>query len=199
MYGDRIDCVADKQLTLDRWYRPGLDLTRICHQCKKQNPYCQHPVIYPESRVSTQPAPEPTIPSVPPAETPASPVITPAPPAEESPVVPPVPAPGPKVLPPLSGTSLRKIETTSPEQFAAKNTSSEKSEQIAIPPVAAFIETLSAKQAAQPAVSNSDAKIVKEVQSLPKQLEQNTSPSNTAPIAAPTGVRPSPKFYQQTN
>ncbi len=221
IYGDRIDCIADKQLTLDRWYRPSLDLTRICQDCNTQSPYHQHPVIYPESRISTRPAVEPTIPDVPPSEVPPLPELAPAPPAddaipsvEEGSVIPPEPA-GARKLPPLNETSMKPIETVpaakpaaspaateTPKVVSQPNSSQQAktSQEVSLPPVSAFIGAISTKQSEISQVSKSEAAVAEKpvTETLPQQMKE-TLPKPIGPVSAPAGITPSQKFYQHQN
>ncbi|WP_145197834.1 hypothetical protein [Thalassoglobus polymorphus] len=219
IYGDRIDRIADRQLTLDRFYRPGLDLTRICHDCNTQSPYYQHPVIYPESRISTRPAVEPTVPDVPPSEIPPLPELAPAPPAdnadpsvEDAPIIPPGPAEARK-LPSLRETSLKPIEavpaakppaspaaTATPKVVSQPKSSQEATsiQEVSLPPVSAFIGAIKTKQPEISQVSKSEAAVDEKPESLPKQMNV-TPPKPIGPVSAPAGIKPSQKFYQHQN
>lgn len=80
-YQDKIDCIADHKLNLDRYYHPTWDLTRIgypdwcagpinhwcygcCCRCCREHPAYDHMPIYVASQ--EDPARHPDIPSVPP-------------------------------------------------------------------------------------------------------------------------------------
>lgn len=100
-YGDVIDCVSDKQLTLDRFYRRRLDLTKIGQDRQHQCEFAQHTAIYPDTSYLLSVPSESKIPEAPPAE------VVPAPETMDQAPIPPVP-PAAK-LPAIDSSSLKQL------------------------------------------------------------------------------------------
>lgn len=109
-YGDVIDHIADRQLTLDRFYRPGLDLTRVGHDAQRACEFSQHTATYPDSVIPQQSSQEPSTPSVPPAE-----LNVPDSPEEYSPIP---PRPAAKRLPVIDTSELQEISALAAEKQA---------------------------------------------------------------------------------
>ncbi len=197
-YGDRIDRIADRQLTLDRFYRPGLDLTRICHDCKKQDARCHRPVMYPDSRIPQQAPVEPTLPAVPPAE----PINIPEP--NEPNLIPPVP---PAIQPIESAAVSGDWQGAKTIMSAAINVGAtpfmlpkNQSEEEASEP---GIELTTAKKTtewAQPVETPSQPVEIERSQPFPLLLEpesiQELAPRRAEAISAPAGVLPSQQYLR---
>ncbi len=192
-YGDRIDKIADKQLVLDRFYRPGLDLTRICHDCKSEDAVCHRPVMYPDSRIPEQAPIEPTLPAVPPAEQ-----------LEEPSLIPPVP-PSSQPLETTSNTeawqqSKRIVSAvsrvgSSPFMYPMSERKQRVSESVGV-------ELTTAKEPVE-------WKPTVEIPALPRKIEppsplpmaqpetaKELTPRSVEAISAPAGVPPSQQFYR---
>lgn len=192
-YGDRIDRIADKQLVLDRFYRPGFDLTRICHDCKKEDAVCHRPVMYPDSRIPEQAPVEPTLPAVPPVEPIEPNLIPPVPPAIQ-----PIESAAvsgdwqgattilsaaisvgatPFVLP----KKVNKNEALTPSiKLTTSQESTEWSQPVEIPALPEVIEPVQTVPLFQ----------------APPETIKELLPQPVKPISAPSGVPPSQQFYR---
>lgn len=183
-YGDRVDAIADRQITFDQFYRPGLDLTRICRDCNHQNTRSQHPVVYPDSRwllnASAQETTAPEmIPGVPPSE-----------------------------LPPIDATEIQSL----PQQNSNKDTSqmstaidsvlsigqglstsqSIESAVLQTPPIQL---TTASEEIVSPSVPLSSIPKINELDAANTMTKKETLPAK--PVSAPAGVPPGPTFFLQ--
>lgn len=183
-YGDRVDAIADRQITFDQFYRPGLDLTRICRDCNRLNARSQHPVVYPDSRwllnVSAQETTVPEmIPEVPPSE-----------------------------LPPIDATEIQSLpqqnsNADSLEMSAAidsvlsigQGLSASQRNESPVPQTAPIQLTTASEEIVSPALPLSSIPRINELESANKVTKKETLPAK--PVAAPAGVPPGPTFYLQ--
>ncbi len=126
-YQDDVDVIADHECHWDRWYRPGLDLTRIGHRDWCQNPInhwlcpcrCERPVMLPcGHHIVTAPATSvsPETPPVEPPRRPAEPMPF-SPPETDSLPLPTLPDPLP--VPPVEPAIEPAVKPTAFESEPA--------------------------------------------------------------------------------
>lgn len=206
VHGDIVDTIADCQWPLDRFYRPGLDLQRLCRDCKKCDTYCHTPIAYPDSRIPSQAPSEPTTPE----PTPSQPI--PAPPV----------APAP--LPTLDTSSLQELAPFAVQTaLSVGKTSTVSQPTTRIPQHTAASNPIPASRTASPISASPSSNLIEravqehyrlddlaaeagnaEAATLPLDpgeviavpIAPPTLIDSPTPISTPAGVTPSPTFYQ---